>query len=61
MQMHVWGFTEDEKVFDREGIELLPDLTEDVLFEDVLVVDIEQDYTAGMDDWWGDFVSDMFL
>ena len=19
--MHVWGFTEDEKVFDREGIE----------------------------------------
>ena len=59
--MHVWGFTEGEKVFDREGIELLPDLAEDVLFEDVLVVDIEQDYTAGMDDWWGDFVSDMFL
>ncbi|MBP9627408.1 MAG: hypothetical protein KBE01_09070 [Synergistaceae bacterium] len=59
--MHVWGFTEDEKVFDREGIELLPDLTEDVLFEDVLVVDIEQDYTAGMDEWWSDFVSDMFL
>ena len=59
--MHVWGFTEEEKVFDREGIELLPDLAEDVLFEDVLVVDTEQDYTAGMDDWWGDFVSDMFL
>ena len=48
--MHVWGFTEDEKVFFFFLIEMRPDLTEDVLFEDVLVVDIEQDYSAGMDE-----------
>lgn len=59
--MHVWGFTEEEKILDREGIELLPDLAEDVLFEDLLVIDIEEGYTAGMDEWWSGFISDMFL
>lgn len=59
--MYVCGFTEEEKIMDREGIELLPDLTEDVLFEDLLVIDTEEDYTAGMDEWWSDFISDMFL
>lgn len=59
--MYVWGFSETEKIAERDGIELLPDLSEDVLCEDLLIVDTEEVYSAAMDEWWSGFISDMFL
>jgi hypothetical protein len=59
--MALLGLSERERMLEYECIELLPDLEESVLFVDVLVPDLEESFVSGIDDWWGDFVSDMFL
>jgi hypothetical protein len=59
--MALLGMAERERMLEYSCIDLLPDLEESVLFVDVLVPDIEESYVLGMEDWWDDFVSDMFL
>jgi hypothetical protein len=44
-----------------DSIDLLPDLEEDVFFDDSTIVDIEESFLSGIDDWWGGFVADMYL
>jgi hypothetical protein len=50
-----------DKNIEYDCVDLLPDLEEDVLFVDVLVPDIEESFCSGLDEWWAEFVSDMFL
>jgi hypothetical protein len=47
-------------MLEYECIDLLPDLEEDVLFIDTVIPDLEESYVLGMEDWWPDFVFDMF-
>ncbi len=49
------------RMLEYDAVDLLPDLEEDVFFEDVVIVDLEEAFTVGLDDWWGGFVSDMYL
>ena len=59
--MPVLGLTPSERMLEYDSIDLLPDLEESVLFVDVLVPDLEDSFELGMEDWWGDFVADMYL
>lgn len=59
--MALFGLSCRERMLEYDCIDLLPDLEEDVQFVDVIVPDLEESFTAGLDDWWGDFVSDMYL
>ena len=52
---------EKARMLEYDAVDMLPDLEEDVFFDDVVIVDIEEAYTAGLDDWWGGFVADMYL
>ncbi|MDR1021577.1 MAG: hypothetical protein LBL73_12515 [Synergistaceae bacterium] len=54
------GLSEKERMIEFECIGLLPDLEEDVLFVDVLVAGPEESYISGLNEWWPDFVFDMF-
>jgi hypothetical protein len=54
------GLSEKERMLEYEGIGLLPGLEEDVLFVDVLVMGSEESYISGLEEWWPDFVFDMF-
>lgn len=59
--MALLTLTANEMMVEFLSVDLLPDLEEDVLYDDVIIVDLEESYTAGLDDWWGGFVSDMYL
>ncbi|MDR1885492.1 MAG: hypothetical protein LBQ56_04400 [Synergistaceae bacterium] len=59
--MAVLGLSDRERMSEYGGIELLPDLEEDVLFVDVLIPDLAESYECGLDDWWGDFIASMNL
>ena len=59
--MYVWGLTGAEKILETEAISLLPDLEEDVLFEDSLFLSEEESFTASLDEWWGDFIFDISM
>lgn len=54
------GLAQRERMLEYECIDLLPDLEEDVLFIDTVIPDLEESYVLGMEDWWPDFVFDMF-
>ncbi|MDR1514874.1 MAG: hypothetical protein LBS45_04200 [Synergistaceae bacterium] len=54
------GLAHNERMLEYECIDLLPDLEEDVLFADVLIPDLEESYVSGMEEWWPEFVFDMF-
>lgn len=47
-------------MIEYDCIGLLPGLEEDVLFADVLIEGSEESYVSGLDEWWPDFVFDMF-
>lgn len=49
------------RMIQYECVDLLPDLEEDILFVDTTIPDLEESFVSGLDDWWGDFVSDMCL
>lgn len=59
--MALLSLSESEIMTEFVSVGLLPGLEEDVLYDDVIIVDLEEAYTAGIDDWWGGFVSDMYL
>ena len=59
--MPLLGLPPRERMLEYDSIELLPDLEESVLFVDVLIPDLEDSFELGMEDWWGDFVADMYL
>ncbi len=59
--MALLSLPNNARMLEYDSVDLLPDLVEDVFFEDVTIVDIEEAYTVGLDDWWGGFVSDMYL
>ena len=59
--MPVLGLPPSERMLEYDSIDLLPDLEESVLFVDVLIPDLEDSFELGMEDWWGDFVADMYL
>jgi hypothetical protein len=52
---------ENVRMLGFDCIALLPDLEEDVFFEDTMIVDLEESFVAGLDDWWSGFVTDMYL
>ena len=59
--MSVLGLPQQERMLEYDSIDLLPDLEESVFFGDVLIPDLEDSFLLGLDDWWGDFVADMYL
>ena len=59
--MALLGLSKRERMLEYDSVDLLPDLEESVFFGDVLIPDLEDAFVLGMDDWWGDFVSDMYL
>jgi|GEM_PF-5682863 len=59
--MALLGVSPRERMLDYGGIEMLPDLVEDVFFVDALVLDLEESFVSGIEDWWGEFISDMCL
>jgi hypothetical protein len=54
------GLSGRERMIEYDCIGLLPGLEEDVLFADVLIEGSEESYVSGLDEWWPDFVFDMF-
>lgn len=50
-----------ERELEYQSVDLLPDLEEDVLYDDVMIVSLGTSYEDGMDDWWDGFISDSFL
>lgn len=50
-----------ERMVEYDCVDLLPDLEEDVYFEDTAVIGIEDAYTSAIDEWWPGFVSDLYL
>lgn len=59
--MALLNLTTREREAEYECVLLLPDLEVDVYYDDVNIVDLEESYVSGLDDWWGGFVSDMYL
>jgi hypothetical protein len=59
--MALLGMADRDRNIEYDCVDLLPDLEEDVLFVDVLVPDLEESFVSGIDEWWSEFVSDMFL
>ncbi|MDR3254086.1 MAG: hypothetical protein LBT31_00780 [Synergistaceae bacterium] len=59
--MALLGMADRDRNVEYDCVDLLPDLEEDVLFVDVLVPGIEEAYTLGIDEWWGEFICEMFL
>ena len=59
--MALLGMPDRERMVEYDCIELLPDLEESVLFVDVIIPDLEESFVSGLDDWWGNFVADMYL
>lgn len=59
--MALLSLAEKDRMVEYDCVDLLPDLEEDVFFDDVIITDLEDTFTSGLDDWWGGFVSDMYL
>ena len=59
--MALLNLPKSARMLEYDSVDMLPDLEEDVFFDDIVIVDLEEAYTAGLDDWWGGFVSDMYL
>ncbi|MDR3353885.1 MAG: hypothetical protein LBO21_02460 [Synergistaceae bacterium] len=55
--MAVLGISEKERLLTFNSIDLLPDLEEEVFFDDIVIPDLVESYECGMDDWWGDFIA----
>ena len=53
--------SEKERIVDYDCILLLPGLEEGILFTDMIIPDLEESFSAGIDDWWGGFIADMCL
>ena len=49
------------RMIDYESLLLLPGLEEAILFTDIIIPDLEESFSAGIDDWWGGFIADMCL
>lgn len=59
--MALLGLSKHDRMLEYQCIDLLPDLEESVFFCDVMVPDIESSFVEGLDDWWGDFLADIYL
>ena len=59
--MALLGLQAGDRMLEYECIDLLPDLEEDGFFVDTVIPDLEESFVSGLDDWWGDFISDMCL
>ena len=59
--MALLGMCVKERIVDYDSLLLLPGLEENVLFDDIIIPDLDESFTAGIDDWWGGFIADMCL
>jgi hypothetical protein len=57
MEMAVLGMPDKDRLRTFESVDLLPDLEEEVFFDDVVIPDLIESYESGLDDWWGDFIA----
>jgi hypothetical protein len=55
--MAVLGIPKKDRMLTFSRVDLLPDLEEEVLFNDVVIPDLIESYESGLDDWWGDFIA----
>ena len=52
---------ERERMTSYNGIELLSGLEDDVFCSEVVIPAIDEAFVSGIDDWWPNFVADMYL
>ncbi len=59
--MALLALPKNVRMLEYDSVDLLPSLEEDVFFDDIDTIDLEEMFTASLEDWWGGFVSDMYL
>ena len=52
---------ERERMTSYTGIELLSGLADDVFCSEIVIPAIDEAFVSGIDDWWPNFVADMYL
>lgn len=59
--MALLNLSRQDRMLDYRCVDLLPELEEDVFFDDTLILSLEESFMSGIDGWWSDFISDLSL